>query len=103
MIDFLRHPEKHFTFDAMLVLGEIGPAAEAAGPALVPFMMHPDADFRNVAVHAWAAVSPAAKPAVPRLLELLTDELLGDVAAELLKAIDPEAAKQAGVKPSGGP
>jgi HEAT repeat protein len=55
---------------------------------------------RYMAVRALGRIGAAGKPAVGELLKLLThpDAMLAAAAAQALKAIDPEAAKKAGVK-----
>jgi HEAT repeat protein len=52
-------------------LGQIGPAAEAAVPALIRLIDSADDQSRREAILALAAIGPAAREAAPRLVKLL--------------------------------
>ena len=57
-------------------------------------------EARASALHALGRIGPDARDAIPTLLELMKSEdpLLRKLAGDALRKIDPEAAKQAGVK-----
>jgi len=53
------------------ILGQIGPQAAAATPALAKLTSDPDPNVAVEAAHALAKIGPAAKGAVPALIEVL--------------------------------
>ena len=53
------------------ILGQIGPPAAAATPALAKLTSDPDPNVAMEAAHALAKIGPAAKAAVPVLIEVL--------------------------------
>ncbi len=53
------------------ILGQIGPAAVAATPALAKLTSDPDPNVAVEAAHALAKIGPGAKDAVPALIEVL--------------------------------
>lgn len=82
---------------AAYYLGKMGPAAEAAVPALINALQHPKESVRTRVAEALGHIGPAAKPAVPDLIEMIetsnsssTDEIAA--ALKALTTIDPEAA-----------
>jgi HEAT repeat protein len=58
---------------AVTVLGEIGPAAKTAVPALVALLKSEDEKLRRESFIALATIGPAATFAVPELLKILRD------------------------------
>jgi HEAT repeat protein len=111
LIEVLKDKDEEARPLAAQVLGDIGPAAKKAIPALIEALKDDDADpsVRNSAASALAEMGPAAKPAVPALLAALKDDdagvrgsaafTLGKVGAEaktvlgpLLEALDDEEA-----------
>ena len=88
--------------DALIRLGEMGPKAKDAVGDLVKAVDDRLPVMRSQALWALGKVGPDAKAAVPRLLKLIEDEWatprdLRETAGQALKAIDPTAAKKAGV------
>lgn len=84
-------------------LGQIGPDAKAVVPALIVVLQkkhgfHPA--VRIAICKALPSLGPAAKQALPALVQALRDdnESVRRQAAEAIKAIDPDAAKEAGVR-----
>jgi hypothetical protein len=65
---------------------------------------HPDADIGEAAIRRLSEREPKAKEAIPRLVELIVrpkndqERRLHQVAVEAVFAIDPEAARKAGVR-----
>lgn len=55
------------------VLGQIGPPARAAGPALVAALHDPDPTVRKVAIQSIGKLAPEVPGAVPALIELFPD------------------------------
>ncbi len=55
------------------VLGQIGPPARPAGPALVAALSDPDPTLRDVAVRSVGKLAPDVPGAVPKLVELFPD------------------------------
>src|SRR5205085_4604058 len=76
---------------AATALGQIGPAAREAVPALTPLLRDPDGDVRSAAFQALGRIGPAAAAAVPALVEALADPARRGPAAEALAAIGPAA------------
>jgi len=76
-------------------LGEIGPEAEAAGPALIKALRHDeDVAVRTSATKALGKIGPEAKAAVPALIKALEHDKDADVrcsAASALGEIGAEA------------
>jgi HEAT repeat protein len=73
-------------------LGEIGPAARAAVPALIDILKAKE-KYRRVAAGALGAIGPDARSAVPALIEALDSDKAGVVSAavEALGRIGPDA------------
>jgi HEAT repeat protein len=59
---------------AILVLSELGPAAEQAVPVLAEALSHEDPEVRHEAAQALRAIGPKAAPAVSELIKSLDDE-----------------------------
>ncbi len=79
--------------DAFRTLGDLGPVARSAAPALIEAMDHPDARVRRAAATALARIDAEPELAIPALLAGLNDEdkwvRAGSAAA--LGALGPEA------------
>jgi HEAT repeat protein len=82
---------------AAYYLGKMGPAAEAAVPALTNALEHPQESVRTRVADALGHIGPAAKPAVPALIDMIktpspssTNEI--GFAMQALTRIDPETA-----------
>ena len=84
MQERLGHSRPHSRHGAVLVLGEMGEAAKAAGPALLKSLEDADVDVRFAAVWAVSRVGLPADTALPRLAPLLRDV---DVAAHAAESI----------------
>ena len=79
-------------------LGRMGPAAEAAVPALVRCLKDTDVMVRVDAAVALGCIGPKAKEAIPALLEMLkTQKQFPKSIHWAIEAIDPEAAAKVGV------
>ena len=63
--------------NAAEALGEIGPEAKAAVPALIEASKHEEAGVRANATYALGRIGSDAKAAVPALIEKLKDENAG--------------------------
>jgi HEAT repeat protein len=72
---------------ACLVVGELGPKAKAAVPALTKLLDHAAPDMRQQAILSLAAIGPASEPAAGRLAQALEDPLLRDAATFALVRI----------------
>ena len=85
---------------AAQALGHIHSEPGTVVPALMESLRDPDANVRAFAAAALRDFGTNGKPAVAPLVELLgdTNQQARGAAAKSLKAIDPEAAAQAGVK-----
>src|SRR5262249_17257568 len=86
---FFRNPEariRHYAADA---LGEIGPAAKAAVPALISALKDQDWEVRRATANALGKIGPAPKDAVPGLMVALKDpeSVVRSSAAAALKEI----------------
>ena len=81
------------------VAGPIGVEAKDAVPALIVILKDTDAGARFFSAIALRNMGPAAKAAIPALIESMTDQdrCVRETVAAALTAIDPEAAKKAGV------
>ena len=77
MIDLLRDDARISRASAAVALGEIGPAAKAAVPALTELLRDKDLSVWANAAQALAKIGPDVETAVPILKELLGDEVLG--------------------------
>ena len=70
-----RSPQRIFLRSkAVSALERIGPAAEAAVPALNEALQDDDSGVRSKAASALGRIGPAAKAAVPALIEALQDD-----------------------------
>jgi hypothetical protein len=103
--DFLRwatNADRDVRFCAIAALGKTGNEPDPAVPVLVNTLHDPQPLFRFGALLVLRDFGPNAKLAVPALLEFLNrhDDYMNnrELAADVLKAIDPEAAAKAGVK-----
>ena len=66
--------EQHFQLLATTVLGEIGPDASEAVPALTGLLNSKNIDVRREAMLTLASICPASKSAAPELLRILEDK-----------------------------
>jgi len=75
-----------------MALGELGPEASAAVPALCVALKDKDKDVRRQAANALGRIGDAARAAIPPLTELLsdTDDEVRRSAADALRDIDPD-------------
>ncbi len=75
------------------ILGQIGPAAAPAAPALAKLLADEDVNARLEAAYALAKIGPEAKPAVPALAEVLKqpESNLSHAAVYALGRIGPAA------------
>jgi HEAT repeat protein len=73
-------------------LGELGPEAKIAVPALIGALKNEDARVRQAAAEALGKIGPDAHKAVPSLHQALkdTDSAVSAAAAAALKKIDPQ-------------
>lgn len=81
-------------------LAVLGEEAAPAIPAIVSVLHSPDSFEQSIALETLAALGPVAKSAAPEVAKLLTDkheEFVRKDAATALLAIDPDAARAAGV------
>jgi HEAT repeat protein len=69
LIEGLKHKESQYW--ACMILGQIGPAAKAAVPALTELLASDRPDIVLQALVALAEIGPDAEPAVPRMTPLL--------------------------------
>src|SRR5262249_32652268 len=99
--------------DAVVKLAAAGPKAKEAVPLLTDFVRNPagradkrdealDDGYRSQAASGPGRIGPAARAAVPTLVKAYTDKgtspgLRREV-AEALKSIDPDAAREAGIR-----
>lgn len=93
LIQDLASPSSEKRMDAATALGELGPRASAAVPALVTALGDQDSYVRNFAANALGAVGPAAVSAVPALVNLLhdADESVSQAGQRALAGIGPGA------------
>jgi HEAT repeat protein len=79
--------------DASYILGQIGPEAKAAVPALIELLRDQYDDIRRNAIEALGRIGPEAKTAVPALRAALQDEeaSVRQKAAQALKLITGES------------
>ncbi len=98
LIAILNDPDPYVRVEAANALKSIDPVA--AMPALINALKDSYGLVRALSAIALARYGPAAKPAVPALIALLNDADPGVrvEAASALKAIDPVAAANAGIK-----
>lgn len=77
----------------LTVIGNLGPAAAPAVPALLDLLDQKRSIFRNQVIDVLGEIGPAAKPAAPRLISLLEDpnRYTRSSAAGALGKIGPEA------------
>jgi HEAT repeat protein len=82
--------------EAAFDLGQHGPKAREAVPALLKALEDRDADVRASAAHALGAIGPEAKAALPRLREALKDRnpRVGRFAQNALTKIEPDPVKK---------
>jgi len=93
LIQDLANPSSEKRMDAATALGELGPRASAAVPALTAALRDQDSYVRNFAANALGAVGPAAATAVPELINSLhdADESVSQSAQRALGGIGPAA------------
>jgi HEAT repeat protein len=87
------HPSANIRAYAADEIGEMGPAASTAVPALIGLLHDSDSDVRCSAAKALGAMGPAAKAAIPALIDGLNDRwhYVTDSAVIALGKIGPEA------------
>jgi HEAT repeat protein len=101
LVAALKDPDEKVRKTVIIGLGQIGPAAREAVPALLPFLKD-DELFRTTA-ETLSKMGPAAREVVPDLIELWKAEnrlISGgnpDVFARALYKIAPMEAEKAGV------
>jgi HEAT repeat protein len=78
--------------EAAIALQRLGPQARAAVPALMANLNDENLDASREAAKALVHIGPAAVPALTGALQQ-GDEAIRNVAAEILKQIDPKAAR----------
>ncbi len=85
---------------AVTALGEIGPAAETAIPALIEALGQESIFGKALAAEALGRIGPKAKAAIPRLVEIHNEihNIERKTFGEAIEAIDPDAARRAGVR-----
>jgi HEAT repeat protein len=83
---------------AAKVLGNMGPEAKAAVPALVAGLDDFDHDLQDRCVFALGAIGPEAKSATPKLVRMAKEgnARVSKATKEALAKIDPQAAGQTG-------
>ena len=88
------------TTSAVMALGEIGPDAGDAVPALIEAFNTNTIYGKALVAQALAKIGPQAKAAIPRLLEIYNDIHNTERASfvKSIKTIDPEAANRAGIR-----
>jgi len=88
------------TSSAVMALGEIGPDAGEAVPALIEAFNTDTIYGKALVAQTLAKMGPQAKAAIPRLLEIYNDihNTVRASFAKSIKAIDPEAADRAGIR-----
>lgn len=93
LISRLRDVSVQVRHAAAFALGNMGPAAEDAVPALARALEDMDVQVRQTAAWALAAIGPAAKDAVPELIRAVRDSnrVVQANAAQALGAIGPAA------------
>jgi len=74
--------------NAAKALGEFGPAAQKAVPALIKTLLHPDQFVRASAAAALGQIGPAAKDAVPALTQTLSTDDNNIVRSTVLEALE---------------
>jgi len=91
----LDHPDTSVHFAVLSVLGNLGPRAAEAAPALAAYITHQENDgCRLSAINALGRIGPQAQVAVPALIEILEtgDQFDRRHAANTLAEIGPAAA-----------
>lgn len=85
---------------AVIALGDIGPEAKPAVPALIEALKTESIFGKAIVAQALTRIGAAAKAAIPRLIEIYDDihNTERDSFAKAIKAIDLEAAAPAGVR-----
>ncbi len=82
--------------DAMDIIGEMGPEAKAAVPALIKALLSPEAPTREAAIYALANIGPAADTSIKPLQKLEKDQdiLIRATAKMAIEKIEqPESGK----------
>jgi len=87
--DALKSPQPLVRQNAALALGEVGPEAKAAVPALAEALRDPEWVVRRQAAVALGRLGPDARPAVPALQRLTHDanSLVRKAAVEALQKV----------------
>jgi HEAT repeat protein len=94
LLQILKSDQENLHGRAARALGEIGPAARDAAPALIEAFRSAeqrDFAFRRTAARALGKIGSEAKAAVPDLVEALQDRYLLGTASEALAELDPAA------------
>jgi HEAT repeat protein len=81
--------------EMLMLLGQMGPAAARAVPALTKLLSEPDVNVRRQAAFDLGRIGPAARPAVPALLEQLRnpDNFMRQNVLNALHGIGGESAR----------
>ena len=77
---------------AAWALGEFGPDAKTAVPAIMVLLKDKDQDIRRAAIGALGEIGPEAKTAIPSLIALLKDSAIRREATKALGKMGAEAA-----------
>lgn len=96
LIEMLNDKENPLRELAVRALGEFGPDAKPAIPALILDLNDANSKTRELAVSALYAIGPAAKPAIPSLIDALKEPELRTIAARALGAIGPDSKQAVG-------
>jgi HEAT repeat protein len=98
MIDQLKSGDKDKQVDACTQLGDAGPHAAAAVPALIESLQtSKDSLVRTLSAYALGRIGEKAKPAIPALKEAMQsgDVSLVPAAVNAIRFIDPSQAPNA--------
>jgi HEAT repeat protein len=96
LVKYIQNPAKAGTRghkEAFKALGQMGPDARVAVPALVERLRRGAPAERRLAAWTLAQIGPDAKPAVAALIQALEDRAVGGWACVALGKIGPEAAE----------
>jgi HEAT repeat protein len=102
LMNALRDDDPWLRWNAAIALSGMGPDAKVAIPRLVKALYDSEYIVRNGAVTALRDLGPIAREAIPDLIKTAKDEIQFDtvrkMAADIVKKLDPEAAKREGFK-----